>query len=173
MSQLQLTAGEGPPFRLVVFMAPILRPDTSQPNSIRMRPVEQPSLPLGRVSADEIARKRSFGDAIGLSAEVAGYDLDKQASADIAMDKGQWSRIQSGQEGIKWAKLEKFLDCMGNDIPLLWMLFQRGYDLHSLRKRETETEQKLREVQEALQRERTERQAIEGAMRRMLVGAAS
>lgn len=113
-----------------------------------MRAVEQPSLPLGRVSADEIARKRCFGDAIGLSAEVAGYDLDKQASADIAMDKGQWSRIQNGQEGIKWPKLEKFLDCMGNDIPLLWMLHQRGYDLHSLRRRESETERKLREVQE-------------------------
>lgn len=113
-----------------------------------MRPVEQPSLPLGQVSADEIARKRTFGDAIGLAAEVAGYDLDKQASADIAMDKGQWSRIQSGQEGIKWQRLEKFLDCMGNDIPLLWMLYQRGYDLHSLRKRETAMEQLLRTERE-------------------------
>lgn len=138
-----------------------------------MRAVEQPSLPLGRVSADEIARKRSFGDAIGLSAEVAGYDLDKQASADIAMDKGQWSRIQNGQEGIKWPKLERFLDCMGNDIPLLWMLYQRGYDLHSLRKRETETERRLRETQEELDRERKERKAIESAMRRMLVGDAA
>lgn len=113
-----------------------------------MRAVEQPSLPLGRVSADEIARKRTFGEAIGLAADVAGYDLDKQASADIAMDKAQWSRIQSGQEGIKWPRLEKYLDCMGNDIPLLWMLYQRGYDLHSLRKRETETERLLREERE-------------------------
>lgn len=120
-----------------------------------MRPVEQPSLPIGKVSPDEIARKRTFGDSIGLAAEVAGYDLDKQASADIAMDKGQWSRIQSGQEGIKWAKLEKFLDAMGNDIPLLWMLHQRGYDLGSVRKRESEVERdnrRLREEVEALRR---------------------
>lgn len=115
-----------------------------------MRAVEQPSLPMGKVSVDEIARKRTFGDAIGLSAEVAGYDLDKQASSDIAMDKGQWSRIQSGQEGIKWEKLARFLDAMGNDVPLLWMLHRRGYDLHSLRKRESEVEQQLRLAQERI-----------------------
>lgn len=103
---------------------------------------------MGSVTAEEIARKRTFGDAIGLSAEVAGYDLDKQASSDIAMDKGQWSRIQNGQEGIKWEKLARFLDVMGNDVPLLWMLHQRGYDLHSIRKRETEIERRLRESEE-------------------------
>jgi hypothetical protein len=103
---------------------------------------------MGAVSAVEIARKRTFGDAIGLSAEIAGYDLDKQASADIAMDKGQWSRIQSGQEGIKWEKLVRFLDAMGNDIPLLWMLHQRGYDLHSVRKLESEVERHNRELRE-------------------------
>ena len=113
-----------------------------------MKPIQQPSLPIGSVTAEEIARKRTFGDSIGLSAEVAGYDLDKQASADIAMDKGQWSRIQSGQEGIKWEKLSRFLDVMGNDVPLLWMLHQRGYDLHSIRKRETEIERRLRESEE-------------------------
>jgi len=125
----------------------------------------QPALPLGKVSADEIARKRTFGDAIGLCAEVAGYDLDKQASADLAMDKGQWSRIQSGQEGIKWARLATFLDRMGNDIPLLWMLHQRGYDVHSLRKRETELERELRAAKEELQVERTKRLALAEALR--------
>lgn len=125
-----------------------------------MSPVAQPSLPLGKVSADEISRKRSFGEAIGLAAELAGYDLDKQASADIGMDKGQWSRIQSGQEGIKWEKLRTFLDRVGNDVPLLWMLHQRGYDLHSLRKRESVTERELRESREE-----------NAALRRLLLGS--
>lgn len=124
-----------------------------------MRAVVQPSLPMGKVSPDEIARKRTFGDAIGLSAEVAGYDLDKQASTDIAMDKAQWSRIQSGQEGIKWEKLNRFLDVMGNDIPLLWMLHQRGYELTSLRKLESEVERENRRLREENQ-----------ALRRVLVG---
>jgi hypothetical protein len=125
----------------------------------------QPSLPLGKVSADEIARKRTFGDAIGLAAEVAGYDLEKQSSAEIGMDKGQWSRIQSGQEGIKWSRLETFLDKMGNDIPLLWMLYQRGYDVHSLRKRESELERELRETREELATERLKRQTLAEALR--------
>lgn len=42
------------------------------------------------------------------------------------------------------------MDICGNDAPLMWMLFQRGYDLNSLRKRETETEKKLREAQERI-----------------------
>lgn len=129
-----------------------------------MKTIEQPSLPIGKVSVDEIARKRTWGDSIGLSAEVAGYDLDKQASSDIGMDKGQWSRIQSGQEGIKWEKLERFLEKMGNDIPLFWMLHQRGYDLHSVRKRETETEQFLREATEALAAERVKVRVLTEAL---------
>lgn len=40
------------------------------------------------------------------------------------------------------------MDYCGNDAPLLWMLNQRGYDLHSLRKQESETEKALRVEQE-------------------------
>ena len=129
-----------------------------------MRDVAQPSLPMGKVSPDEIARKRDFGESIELAASVAGYDLDKQASSDIAMDKGQWSRIKSGQEGIRWPRLEAFLDAVGNDIPLLWMLHQRGYDVMSLRKRETETERALREVREALDAERLKNRVLTEAL---------
>lgn len=132
----------------------------------------QISLPA-QVRPDEVARQKSLGDAIALCANVGGYSLDKELQIELGVDKAQFSRWQSGTEGVQWTKFERLMDACGNDAPLLWMLFQRGYDLHSLRKRETETEKKLREVQEALQRERTERQAIEGAMRRMLVGAAS
>lgn len=130
-----------------------------------MRAVAQPSLKLGQVSPDEIARKRDFGEAIELSASVAGYDLDKQASADIAMDKAQWSRIKSGQEGIKWRRLDAFLDSMGNDIPLLWMLYQRGYDVLSLRKRESETERQLREARERIEELEHDKRVLAEALR--------
>lgn len=130
-----------------------------------MRTVDQPSLPLGRVSPDEIARKRTFGDAIALSAEVAGYDLDKQASAELEMDKAQWSRIQSGKEGIKWERLQRFIARMGNDIPVLWMLHQLGYDLLSLRKRETETERKLRLALERIELLEHDKRVLSEALR--------
>ncbi len=43
------------------------------------------------------------------------------------------------------------MDFCGNDAPLLWMLHQRGWDLHSLRKRESETEKALRVERELRQ----------------------
>lgn len=113
-----------------------------------------PSLNLATPKPDEIARKLNFAGAIELCAECAGYSLNKQASAEIGMDKARWSRIKSGGEGIKWEQLQAFMDACGNDAPLLWMLHQQGYDLHSIRKRETETERSLREANEALEQER-------------------
>lgn len=66
------------------------------------------------------------------------------------VSKAQFSRWLSGTEGILWPKLENLMDKCGNDAPVLWMLHQRGYDLTSLRRRESETERLLREKTEAL-----------------------
>lgn len=102
------------------------------------------------VNPEEVARKKSLGAAIELCAEVAGFALDKELQQELEVDKAQFSRWLSGTEGIVWPKLERLMDRCGNDAPLFWMLQQRGYDLHSIRKRETETERKLREAHEAL-----------------------
>lgn len=73
----------------------------------------------------------------------------------LGVDKAQFSRWQSGAEGVVWPKFERLMDACGNDAPLLWMAYQRGYDLHSFRLRESETERenrKLREEVAALRR---------------------
>lgn len=101
------------------------------------------------VNPDEVSRKQSLGASIELCAELGGYELDKQLQQALSADKGQFSRWLSGTEGILWCKLKKLMDLCGNDAPLLWMLYQRGYDLHSLRKRESETEGQLRLEREA------------------------
>ncbi|WP_026641139.1 hypothetical protein [Bordetella petrii] len=109
------------------------------------------------VRPEEVARKQSLGAAIELCAELAGFSLDKELQMALDVDKGQFSRWQSGQEGIKWDKFVALMNACGNDAPVLWMLHQRGYDLHSLRKRETETQRELREARERiaeLERER-------------------
>ena len=103
----------------------------------------QIGLPVA-VNPDEIARKQSLGAALELCAELAGYDLDKQLQQALGVDKAQFSRWQSGTEGIIWCKFQKLMDLCGNHAPVLWMLYQLGYDLHSLRKRESETEAQLR-----------------------------
>lgn len=108
----------------------------------------QIALPV-EVRPEEVARKQSLGNAIELCAELAGFSLDKDLQQTLAVDKAQFSRWLSGTEGVIWPKLEKLMDQCGNDAPILWMLYQRGYDLHSLRKRETETERLLREEREA------------------------
>lgn len=113
--------------------------------------MHQVSIPL-HVRPDEIARKKTLGAAIELCAEVAGYELDKSLQSELGVDKAQFSRWHSGTEGILWPKLEKLMDTCGNDAPLLWMLHMRGYDLHSLRKLETETEKRARLAEEENER---------------------
>ncbi|CAJ7880648.1 Uncharacterised protein [Burkholderia pseudomallei] len=114
----------------------------------------QISLPV-EVSEAEIAREKSLGAAISLCAKVAGFDLDKELQMRLGVDKAQFSRWLGGTEGIVWPKFVALMDVCGNDAPLLWMLHQRGFDLGSLRKRESETEREnrlLREENAALRR---------------------
>ncbi len=118
------------------------------------------------VRPDEIAREKTLGHAIELCAKVAGFDLDKELQQALGVDKAQFSRWLSGHEGIMWPKLERIMDACGNDAPLLWMLYQRGYDLHSLHKRESEIERALR-----LEREERERLTHENELLRSLIHA--
>ena len=113
------------------------------------------------VRPDEVAREKTLGAAIELCAKVGGFAMDKELQMELGVDKAQFSRWQSGTEGVVWPKLEKLMDACGNDAPLLWMLHQRGYDLHSLRLRESETEKQLREAREE-----------NAALRRVLRGGA-
>lgn len=117
----------------------------------------------------EVMRKPSLGAAIALCAEAAGLE-PKAIQADLKLDKAQWSRWESGQEGIVWPKLRAVMDRCGNDAPLLWMLHDRGYDLLSLRKRESETERELRQVREQLAQEQAERAVERKLLAEVLTG---
>lgn len=101
------------------------------------------------ISLAEVARKSTLGAAIELCADAAGYQ-PKQA-ADIAkVDKSSWSRLLSGDEGIKYPKLVAIMDAFGNDAPVLWMVHDRGYDLAAMRKRETQLQAQLRVANEEI-----------------------
>ena len=109
--------------------------------------MSQLAIPV-RVEPAQVVIKKTLGKAIELCIELGGFDLDKQVSKELGFDKTQLSRWQSGQEGIHWQKLEKLMDACGNDAPLLWMLHARGYDLGSVRQRETEIEHENRMLRE-------------------------
>lgn len=100
------------------------------------------------VTAQEIAREFSLGGAISLCAKAAGL-TPKEVQDALKADRAQFSRWTDDKEGILWPKLVALMETCGNDAPLLWMLHARGYDIHSLRRRETETEKQLRIEREA------------------------
>lgn len=116
--------------------------------------MNQLSLPV-QVRPEEVMRKQSLGAAIELCAELGGFALDKSLQQELRVDKAQFSRWQSGTEGVQWSKFTELMDKCGNDAPVLWMLYQRGYDLYSVRRQETATEREnrlLREENAALRR---------------------
>lgn len=120
----------------------------------------QPSLIQIEVPISEVVRKATLGKAIEYCAELAGYSYDKELEdalkdAGVKVDATQLTRWKQGGEGIKWEKFCGLMDACGNDAPLLWMLHARGYDLNSVRRRETETQREnrlLREEVAALRR---------------------
>lgn len=88
---------------------------------------------------------------MALGAAAAGLDLEKEVHLPLGIDAGHWTRMRSGAAGIQWDKLEQICDLFGNDAPILWMLHKRGYDLHSLRRCETQVERALREAREHIE----------------------
>jgi hypothetical protein len=124
------------------------------------------------VTPQEVAREQSLGGAIDLCAKAAGL-TPKQVQDELRSDKAQFSRWTGGQEGIVWPKLVQLMDVCGNDAPLLWMLHARGYDLASLRRRESETERALRTARETIERLETERAVERRLLADVLAGRAA
>jgi len=108
--------------------------------------VSQLGIPV-EVTPQEVARENTLGGAISLCAKAAGL-APKEVQDALKADRAQFSRWTDDKEGITWSKLSALMDLCGNDAPLFWMLQARGYDLHSLRKKETETEKALRLARE-------------------------
>lgn len=121
----------------------------------------QLSLPVP-LALEEVKRKKSLGAAIELCANVGGFDLDKELQLRLGVDKAQFSRWTSGGEGIVWPKLSKLMDTCGNDAPLLWMNYDRGWDIGTMHRLETKIETENRKLREE-----------NAALRRVLVGQAA
>ncbi|MDQ0082905.1 hypothetical protein J2W35_003264 [Variovorax boronicumulans] len=121
------------------------------------------------MTIQEIAREKTLGGAIGLCVKAAGLEpkeaMDALRVDGKPLDKAQWSRWESGGEGVVWPKFTALMDYCGNDAPLLWMNMARGYDLASLRRRETELERELRIAQEEVAQLRHDKRVLVEALR--------
>lgn len=131
--------------------------------------MSQLGIPI-EVTAQEIARELTLGGAISLCAKAAGL-TPKEVQDALKADRAQFSRWTDDKEGILWPKLVALMEACGNDAPLLWMLHARGYELSSLRKRETETERQLRVAQERIAELEREREVERRLFRDLRVAA--
>lgn len=108
-----------------------------------------------------IAKQPSMSRALQLCQTLSGLD-DAQfyGTNSIVKDQAQWSRVMGpSAHHFPHDKLNLFMDIAGNEVPMLWLLQSRGYELDSLRKTETETQRELRLVREE-----------NSALRRVLMG---
>ena len=89
--------------------------------------------------------------AIKYAIEHSGLQ-DKSVAIECGIDNALLSRAKAGQVRLNDDALHALMACTGCEAPLLMHLLRCGYDPHSLRKLETETERALREECEAHQR---------------------
>lgn len=128
------------------------------PHQLEM-PVAQP---MQVVDFALVAKQSSMSKALALCQTLSGLD-DAQfyGTNGIVKDQTQWSRIMGpSKHNFPHDKLNVFMDIAGNEVPLYWLAYSRGYDLHSMHKRESETERENRLLKEE-----------NAALRRVLMGA--
>ena len=101
------------------------------------------------ISDDVIRMQPDFLSAIKLAIQVSGLE-PKQIYNDLDIDKSTWSKILDGIFAFPTNKYESLMDLVGNEIPLVWLAYKRGYGLVPLRdakdRRIAELEQKNAEL---------------------------
>lgn len=94
---------------------------------------------------------------------VSLADLEsKQVYDPLGKDKATWSRYESGDAPFPAELILPLRAITNNDAPLLWLNYQAGFDLTTLRPRESDTERQLREArEEAAELRRTLKHVLE------------
>ena len=67
--------------------------------------------------------------AIKLCIQYGGFEYEKQVYQPLEIDAGNWSRMMNGSAAFPPDKLIPLMDLCGNEIPLQWFAFKRGYKL--------------------------------------------
>lgn len=129
--------------------------------------------PMAHVDPELIAKQPTMSKALALCQTMSGKD-DAQFYGEngIVKDQAQWSRIMGpSSHNFPHDKFNVFMDKAGNEVPLLWLLHSRGYDITSLHKRETETERMLRVAMETIARLEHEREVERRLFRDLRIAA--
>ena len=103
--------------------------------------------PCKPVKNDDVASVPTWAKALSKAVQDSGLK-DKTLALETEMDAAQFSRTMSGQLGIMPDKLFRLMDACGTEFPLMWLNYQRGYDIEAMRQRETKLQAELREAQD-------------------------
>jgi hypothetical protein len=115
--------------------------------------------PVQEIDHALVRRQPSMLAAVKLCISMGGLEADKEVYMPLGIDAGHWTRIMRGEAHFPIDRLPDLMDLCGNEAPMLWLLDNRGYDLNSLRHKETETARQLREAHEHIARMEAERHA--------------
>lgn len=102
----------------------------------------QLSLPREPLALDStiIRSPKDLLRAFVIGAEIGGLD-DQQAAAAAGLDPSTWSQFKSGTRGIKPLEFNTYLEQIGNNLPLAYWAYTRGFELVPL---ESELQRQLR-----------------------------
>lgn len=111
----------------------------------------------------DVARQQSWGAVLTYCASKSGLQ-DKAIAAEIGMQDAVWSRCKTGTNSPSGEQLVRLMLRCGNASPLFWLLIQMGLDPASVRPLESESERKVRELTEELDKERMRSQILSEAL---------
>lgn len=119
----------------------------------------QVARPLVPVTNADLSGVTSWAKAMSRAVSISGLK-DKSLAIETDLDPAQFSKTVNGQLGVMPDKLFRFMDACGTEFPLMWMLYQRGYDIEAMRQRETELQREIRRLTEENRRLKLEREVI-------------
>lgn len=112
------------------------------------RPQPIPVDPL--LMLDSIRGRSTLLRAIHLAQEVSGLE-DKDVYLALDIDPSHWTRIKNGKAALPLDEtFMKFMEVVGNEIPLVWIAEACGYDWRTIRKRCSDLEQENRDLKQEL-----------------------
>lgn len=101
---------------------------------------------------DSITSIPTLKEAIRVAVRKSGLK-EKQVAWELDIEPPQWSRIMVGQGNFPEDKLLKFMEIVGNHIPLQWIAHQCGFELRVMTKTLEEELIKERAEKEELKKE--------------------
>ena len=106
--------------------------------STKLSSVDQLELPIGRsakphpVDVSAILKQPNLLRAISLCIQLSGLD-EKEIYMALGIDKGHWTRIMQGEGHFPPNKIDPLMDLCGNEVPLIWQNYKRGYEMRPLK----------------------------------------